>query len=64
MFRSVGKFTPDEVDKTEFYALTRKLANQSAPFGLDFLDFHSKIYQLKLQKKQDMTPARWNMFYG
>ena len=23
-----------------------------------------KIYQLELQKKQDMTPARWNMLYG
>ena len=23
-----------------------------------------KIYQLELRKKQDMTPARWNMLYG
>ena len=23
-----------------------------------------KIYQLESQKKQDMTPARWNMLYG
>ena len=23
-----------------------------------------KIYQLELQKKQDMTPAQWNMLYG
>ena len=23
-----------------------------------------KNYQLELQKKQDMTPARWNMLYG
>lgn len=23
-----------------------------------------KIYQLESRKKQDMTPARWNMLYG
>ena len=23
-----------------------------------------KIYQLESQKKQDMTPAQWNMLYG
>ena len=23
-----------------------------------------KNYQLESQKKQDMTPARWNMLYG